>query len=51
MLLQLESYANEAYRQGWYYGNQKQFKDRHKKIMDWLFSLYDKAKEEQNGKV
>jgi hypothetical protein len=51
MLLQLESYANEVYRQGWYYGDKKQFRERHKKIMHWLLSFYDKAKEEKDGEV
>jgi len=51
MLLQLESYADEAARQGWYYGNQKQFRERHAKIKNWLLSLYEKAKEEKDGEV
>lgn len=51
MLLQLESYADEAARQGWYYGNQKQFRERHSKIKNWLLSLYEKAKEEKDGEV
>ena len=51
MLLQLESYTDEAARQGWYYGNPNQFRKRHTKIKEWLLSLYEKAKEEKDGKV
>lgn len=36
MIEQLLSYAEAAEKEGWYYGPEKEFKNRHGKIMEWL---------------
>lgn len=38
---QMLSYANQAYVDGWYYGNREQFNMRHKRIMEWLQEQID----------
>jgi hypothetical protein len=34
-IAQLLSYIEDAERQGWYYGNEPQFRKRHLQLKDW----------------
>lgn len=40
---QLLSYVEDAENLGWYYGNKKQFNQRHKDLHAWLEDIVDHA--------
>lgn len=43
-LQQMLSYAKDRERDGWYYGNPKQFVKRHEEIVSWLQDALEKIK-------
>jgi len=38
---QLIGYLNEQDREGWYYGNKKQFEQRHTDLLNWIKGIQD----------
>ncbi len=48
-LMQLLAYVNHCQSEGWYWGNEAQFRRRHEKIKAWLTNLIEEVEQKDGG--